>query len=212
MYFKVIIELDGKGVYINPLNPIHIDGLLVWALAAKQGKTEALSKNDIPDFIKIPLMMETINNSKVWKSSALFPENEGIESIQYYRKKFDTSRMEVTKGTANLIMGKYKEYNMPIPLLLINKLIGYCDGNRYEVGRILKKNIRYIGKYRSQGYGKIINIITEKTDNDYSLVKEGKAMRNYPHPKGVKICRSLPPYWNMHEAVKCLEVGDKIKE
>ena len=102
MNFKVIFELDGTGIYYDPNEPPHLDALLVWALAPMQTNRRDIGRSDTPDDIKIPLLRSTIHGVKVWHASALFQEHDGVETLRSWRKKFDQSRIHLTKGSPNL--------------------------------------------------------------------------------------------------------------
>jgi hypothetical protein len=68
-----------------------------------------------------------------------------------------------------------------------------------------------LGRKRSVGKGKIVKITTEVIEKDYSVVKEGKAMRYIPQKGACRLVRPRPPYWNLFGRVPCCEVGDILK-
>ncbi len=207
MNFKVIFQLDGCGMYYDRNEPIHLDALLAWALAPMQSATQNLGRSDPPDDIQLPLLRSIINGSQIWHASALFPEQDESETYRFWRKRFRQQRIELTTGNVILTNGVYREYNMPVSLLLVPKMIAYASGNCKEVKRILKKHIKSLGKKRAYGYGKVVSIECEETPDDWSLVKDGRAMRWLPEPAGTRPVRPAPPYWNNIGRVNCLEVG-----
>jgi hypothetical protein len=211
MNFKVIFQFDGCGIYYDPNEPIHLDALLAWALAPMQTKETCISRDDVPFDVKLPLLRSTICGEKIWHASALFPDDGNFETLRFWRKRFDQGRIELTRGNPNLTNGIYREYNMPVPLILSAKMIAYASGNRKEVKSILKKHIKSLGKKRAYGYGKIINIECEETEGDWSLSKGGITMRWIPDKNGTRVVRPSPPYWNTIGAVNCLEIGELIK-
>jgi hypothetical protein len=211
MNVKVTFHLDGCGIYYDPNEPIHLDALLAWALAPMQTKQQGLTTWDIPDDIQLPLLRSTINGSQVWHASALFPEQPGIETLRFWRKKFRQNRIELTEGSPNLTNGVYREYNMPVPLLLVSQMIAYASGNCKEVKRILKTHIKSLGKKRAYGYGKVVNIECEETPADWSFIKDGLAMRYLPDPNGLREVRPCPPYWNTIGRVTCCEIGERYE-
>lgn len=206
MYFKVTFNLDGSGLIYDPYEPIHLDALIHWCLVPFHRTKNGLSRDDIPDDIPLPLEKQHIGGSWVWQASALFPEGESMESLQYWRKKFRQNRIELTKGSPNLQNGPYREYNMPTPKLHCLKMVAYASGNRKEVKRLLK-NIKFIGKKRSYGYGRVVSIDFEETPENWSLTKDGVVMRWMPDESGTRTVRPRPPYWNVNGAIRCLEVG-----
>lgn len=211
MNFKIVFHLDGCGVYYDLNEPLHLDAILAWALAPMQSYERDLERDDKPDDIQLPLLRTTINGHKVWHASALLSEQEGFETLRFWRKKFRQDRIDSTQGSPNLKMGIYREYNRPVPLLLISRLVAYASGNRKSVKKILKKQVKYLGKKRSYGYGRIIDIETREIEEDMSLVYDNIAMRWLPDENGKRLIRCSPPYWNNVGRVKCCEVGAEYK-
>lgn len=207
MHFKVIFNLDGCGIYYDQNEPIHLDALLAYALAPMQTKRHYIERGDEPDDIQLPLLRSTIQGHKIWHASALFLDSRDHETLRFWRKKFRTNRLHLTKGSPNLQMGIYREYNVPVPLMLIPRLIAYASGDCRETRRILQKSIKSLGKKRAYGYGKITSIETEETPEDFSIVKDGVSMRWLPHANGIRQVRVCPPYWNQVNTVNCCEIG-----
>ncbi|MFA4871301.1 MAG: hypothetical protein WC623_24090 [Pedobacter sp.] len=149
---------------------------------------------------------------KIWHGSALFPvtkEGEGIhETLRYWRKRFRQNRVELTAGSPNLTGGSYKDKNMPAPLMLVSHMMAYGSGNRKEVQKVLRKHIKSLGRKRAAGYGRIINIDCVEIADDWSIVKDGQAMRWLPDENGTRTQRVNPPYWNNTDRIKCCDVGD----
>ncbi len=211
MHFKVIFNMDGRGICVDTAEPIHLDGLLAWALTPMQSTRRGLDRGDVPDEIRLPLLQSTINGVDIWHASALFPDGATHETLRLWRKKFRQNRAEMTKGSPNLQNGIYREYNVPTPLLLAPRMIAYASGNRKSVKKILRRHIKALGKGRGKGYGRIVSIETEEVVDDWSLVKEGKSMRWLPHNDGTRLVRSAPPYWNSVGTVQCKEVQEEYK-
>jgi hypothetical protein len=209
MNFKIIFNMDGRGVYFNPADPIHLDALLAWCLAPMQCGQKQITRDDIPEDVRLPLLRSRINGAEVWHASALFPDGPQFEGFQYWRKRFRQNRIELTSGSPNLTNGIYRDWNHPVPIVLCHRMAAYASGNRCEVKRILKKQLKYLGKKRAHGLGKIVSIEAEETPEDWSMVWENKAMRWLPHKDGGRLVRPTPPYWNPHGRVMCLEVGQE---
>jgi CRISPR type IV-associated protein Csf3 len=198
--------MDGTGVVMYPQNPIHLDSLLAWTLCPGHLIHIGLERNEVPKIQKLPLATWHINGHWGWCASALFPESP-VESGQYWRKKFRMDRIHLTRGSPNLMSGKYREYNMPIPLILCSEVIGYAFGDRKRLAQLLPR-VRYIGKKGGYGKGGVVGVKVETINEDYSLVKEGKAMRFLPQKDGNRYGRILPPYWNDTERIQTCYVGD----
>ncbi len=209
MKFKVIFHLDGTGVYYDFREPIHLDSLLAWVLSARIGMLDDLQRDEEPAEIGLPFVKKHIGGSWVYSASALFPDGMQGEGLQYWRKRFRQQFADITTGSPNLVCGVYRDWNTPIPLVLTPRMVAYANGNRKECKKLLKE-LRYLGKKRSYGFGKIIEIEFQEIEEDYSLVKDGQAMRYLPHQDGIRLVRPRPPYWNRIGRVKCCEIGDKI--
>jgi len=213
MNFRIIFRTDGRGLYYDPYNPIHLDDILHAIFIRLHGMTRDLQRDESPDTIGLPLMQSIVKGRKMWNASALAPECQQFESLHFFRKKYPLDRLDLTYGTSvNLQNGVYREYNVPYPLLHCPSLVAYASGNRKEVKRTLLKHLNGIGKYRSKGHGRITSIECDETHENCSLVKDGKAMRWLPDEKGLRKVRTKPPYWNMVDRIKCCEVGDSYEK
>lgn len=209
MNFKIIFHTDGRGVYFDSYNPTHLDDILHAVFIRLNGLTRDLQRDETPDETGLPLCQTVVDGRKLFNASALIPDGPQFESLHYFRKKYPLDRIDLTDATSvNLQNGVYREYNVPYPLLHCPRLVAYASGNRKEVKRTLKKHLCGIGKFRAIGHGRIVDITCEETPEDWSLVKDGVAMRWLPDEKGLRKVRTQPPYWNNTNRVACCEVGD----
>ncbi len=205
MNFKITFHLDGSGVYIDPNEPLHLDALLSWVLAPRVGANKGLGRSDKPDYVPLPLLRRNIGKHWVWAASALFPDGAQEEDLQFWRKRFRQGRADISAGVPNLKNGMYRDWNTPMPILLTSRLIAYASGNRKECRRLLRE-LTHLGKKRAHGYGKIIEITYDQIEEDWSILKDGKAMRWLPDETSDRLVRLRPPYWNTTERIKCCEV------
>lgn len=206
MMFRVTFHLDGGGLYYDPNEPIHLDALLAWALAPMQGQT-GLQRDQIPRTVELPLMRQRIGAHWVWRASALLPDGPQAETLQFWRKRFRERRAELAAGSPNLTNGTYRDWNVPIPIMLTRRLVAYASGNRKACKRALRQ-VRHLGKKRGYGLGKIVGMDFDEVAEDWSLTRDGMAMRWMPDPAGTRLVRLRPPYWHPHERVRCCDVGD----
>ncbi len=204
---KITFYLDGTGVYYNPSEPIHLDALLAWALMPfhRAKGSQAPTRDEQP--IDVPLPLDRWHAGEVWgwKASALYPEGITAESMQYWRKKFRQSRIEVTQGSPNIQNGTYREYNTPLPLLLCHRMVAYAVGDRGRVEQVLRKHIKCLGKKNAYGKGRVLDVKAEVFDYDWSVFCNDKPTRYYPDDNGPLLVRPRPPYWNTCGRVFCLE-------
>lgn len=205
--FKIFFYLDKKGIFLDSFEPIHLDSLIEYCVAIEENIPE-IDRNDVPDLVELPLKKTEIKGNIFWNASVLFPFSQGFETLRFWRKKFRSDRIEMTSGSPNLTMGVYREYNIPVPLMLIDGLFAYGCGDIEKIVSLLKKNVKFLGKKRAYGYGRIVGVKAEEIENDYSFVKDGLSMRFLPDSDGSRIIRTFPPYWNSHNAVNCSEIGE----
>ena len=204
MNFKIIFELDGTGICYDPTEPLHLDSLLAWALLPMQyPNRKKLTRTNIPEEIQLPLLEKNVLGHEIWCASALFPE-EAIETITYIRKRLRHNKLYYTEGAFDTKGGPYRMHNIPLIKTLCRRMVAYASGNRKEVKRILKKHIKLLGKKRQ---GIVKDIHCEEIAENWSMVKEGKAMRWLPNENGPRMVRLRPPYWNNTDRVLVAEIG-----
>lgn len=217
---KITFVLDGNGIIYDKYNPIHFDGLLEYAIAQKISRGEPVGSQDATKDLALPLCTTIVNGYRIYKASALFPTEQKVEYIQYFRTKYPQEYHEFCSGTANLQKGLTRDHNRPYQVLLTESMVCYCVGSYRRISNALfsydkrsgEKNfvIKGLGLKRHMGLGGISDIIIEKVDYDWSLVRNGKAMRYLPTAEGTRTCRIRPPYWNLKGMVRCCDVGDDM--
>jgi hypothetical protein len=203
---KVTFHLDGTGLHYNPWEPIHLDALLGWVYTPFLAEHKYLQKEDRPERIPLPLKLWYIMGYRGFYASALFPEGQSSDTVLTRYKRFRSDKIElVTSGTPNLQTGPYRNYKIDSPLLLCHSMVawavGYCSRIRYDL-----KKIKFLGKKRNLGIGKVVSVDVEETESDFSLVRDGLAMRWLPKEGGTRLVRVQPPYWNIFDRVRCCEV------
>jgi CRISPR type IV-associated protein Csf3 len=205
---KVTFHLDGTGVLYDPAEPTHLDSLLTFAAVAHHACGEAPSRTNRAPIIPLPLERWHVGETWGWCASALFPDGQVIESLQFWRKKFRTNRIQLATGSPNLTNATYREYNMPMPLVLCHSMVAWCVGDRRKIRHELIRSIRHLGRKASMGKGTVNDVTVEHTDEDWSLLRDGRAQRWLPMEDGVRLVRPRPPYWNNTERVASCEVGE----
>ena len=207
---KITFHLDGTGFHYDPAEPIHLDALAAYLLAPFHANNPGITRDDTPDFVPLPFTMWHTGGVKGWNASAVFPEDDHLESLIFWRKKFRQNRVELTSGSPSLTNGTFREYNMPLPLAVCNTAYAYAVGDRGRVRQIFKR-LRWLGKKSSMGRGQLIGIDVEHCDNDYSCLRDGLAMRWLPKAGAQRLVRTMPPYWNNMNRVECCEVGENYE-
>lgn len=204
---KVTFHLDGTGVFYDPFEPTMLDGILAWCLCAYHVSGDPPRRDEAPADIPLPLRRWEMGGSWGWHTSALFPDGVSVESLQFWRKRFRESRIELTSGSPNRTNGTYRDWQMPMPLLLCPRMVAYACGDRSTIQKVLRRGVKYIGKKAAIGKGRVVGIDVEWIEEDYSLTKDGQAMRWLPIVGGARFVRPRPPYWNNVGKVDCCEVN-----
>jgi CRISPR type IV-associated protein Csf3 len=174
---------------------------------------------------ELPLAQIEIAGHKVWAASVAQYKLHG-EYVHYWHKRLDqylTGRNIDKPKRINVSSAEYKNYRMPINIMLINNLTWFCVG---EPGKIkdLLWGIKSLGKKRSQGFGMVEldhmgkpawNV--EEWPEDWSVYGPGgKLMRIIPFDDEIKkdmVIRRWgikPPYWlNENQVIAVIpEVGN----
>ena len=199
---------------------INLDGILEYCEAQnllEQGVIEGngnIKEEDLVD-IDIPIQKYFYNENKyIYMSSiGLF---DGVQSIEKWKKKYPTDYIDYIKKDKVIInSGKRKDYNMPMICYSCEKIVFYCIGIRKEIEELLK-NLYFIGKKSSQGYGKIRKTIIEDIELDkcnwkikqFPISKEDDFIKILTEKKDIYksagniACR--PPYWAKKNIETCL--------
>jgi len=208
---KVVIHLDGAGIYYDPGEPIHLDSLLAALLAPRHVHGEPPARDEEPADIPIPCARWHRGGVWGWRCSALFPDGPQAEGLTYWRKRFRESRADmIASASPNLEHHTYRRWNTPLPLLLSHRMVGYAVGDRRSIRKELRR-LDYLGKKRAHGHGRVVGVDVDAIDEDWSLVKDGASMRWLPRENGSRLVRPRPPYWNIVGRVPCCEVGDFVE-
>jgi hypothetical protein len=204
----ITFHLDGTGVYCDPIEPIMLDALLAAALCRFHVHGDPPARDEEPFDVPLPLRKWQAGGAWGWHASALFPDGAATSSMQQWRKRFRQSRVEMTTGSPNLTNGVYRDWNMPLPLLLAPRMIGYAFGEAGRIRRELRRSIRHLGKKRAYGRGAVVGVDVEECAEDWSMIKDGKTTRWLPSESGTRLVRPRPPYWNTYGRVLCSEIGE----
>lgn len=215
---RITFHLDGSGVYYDPAEPIMLDSLIAVACARRQAHGEPPARDEPPHEFMLPLKRWEMGGTWGWCASALFPDGPTAETVTHWRKRFRQNRVELTDGSPNLTNGVYRDWNMPLPLLLTRRLVGWCvtyepwakegESIRRRLKHELRRSIRWLGKKRAHGRGRVVGIDLEYCEDDFSMMRDGRFTRWMPREDGTRLVRPRPPYWNIHGRVPCAEIGD----
>lgn len=116
------------------------------------------------------------------------------ETKRYWHKRFDEQLGETyidfkgKRGTVNVKSAQYKNYRIPLNIILIPEITWYIRGDKAEIERMLQQ-ITHIGKKASQGLGAVREWKIETIDKNLSW------LRPIPDKNGDDFQAIRPPYW-----------------
>lgn len=207
---KIIFHLDGTGLYYDPFEPLMLDGILAAACSRHHVHGEPPAREEEPFDIPLPLARWQRGDAWGWRASALLPDGETAETLVHWRKRLRQDRIELTSGSPNLTNGVYRDWNMPLPLLLCRRMVAFAVGDRRGVRRELVRNVKWLGKKRAHGRGRVVSIDVDRIEDDYSIERDHQLMRWMPCEDGTRLVRPRPPYWNICGRVACGEIGEDV--
>lgn len=199
------------------VNPPMLDALLEWCMSLHVGRDLRLRHADEeradykPGRLPTPLATRDVPGF-AWPvpccSSPIYcPAGEGVDYITRRADMDPTLLREDARSIHYTTMGEFKSYRLPLATQLVDRVVWFAVGDAGDVRRLLKQ-VRYIGKKRSIGYGAVAAWTVEDVEADWSWIAESPAgpvlMR--PLPTGTRVPDGLlgarqwyqgmtPPYW-----------------
>lgn len=174
---------------------LAIDGVLakVWI---EENYPELIGQPfDFNNIIEADLPIERRGEGNDWYYAASFACFKPLkETRRFWHKKFDEGLatqyidFQGKRGAIETKSGRFKNYRMPLNIILVPEINWYVRGDKEEIERLLQK-VKYIGKKASQGLGAVKEWIIEEIDEDLSW------LRPIPDPNGDDYSAIRPPYW-----------------
>jgi len=206
--FKVIFEMTSPILLGHPF--IHFDGLILHLLYRDLLSDDYYclpSKNpiDFSQYVRAPLK----RTEDIYHASVSFFDTDRKFATTIY-KRFCTEYLEFLNTKKQRIVrgsGFYRDYMMRMIYIPAKTVYFFVNGNKTEISRLLKSVI-CLGKKTAYGYGRVKSIRVEDADRDYSMIKDGKAMRPIPmrmlRDAEVKAMLAYkPPYWDKRNVELC---------
>jgi len=173
---------------------------------------------NIPAELRLPLKQSW--DSVYHSSVSLFDTDKKYLSMIY--KRFDiehVGHMDTRTRKIPLNRGFYKAGMIRLPYVPTNTVRFYMYGNRPECERLLRY-VSHLGKDRSRGYGVVNSVEFHRLPEDWSLFKDGIAMRpipiKYVQDRGVpEVAMNLnwySPYWSHGNAAPCVVPGSGFRQ
>ncbi len=132
-------------------------------------------------------------------------------------KRFDERschKIDTAMKKLQIDRGHYRAYMMRMPYLPARKITFYINGDVREILRLIQY-LPGLGKKVGYGYGMIKSVSVEETPEDFSLIKDGVAMRPLPcwfcDGEEKMMLAWKPPYWDKRNVTACVPPGAKVK-
>jgi CRISPR type IV-associated protein Csf3 len=166
-----------------PVHPLHLDGLLAYAVALRDELPPALTAEECAP-IAIPVQREPSGRFHLCSAGIFVQERAELRytnrraPIEQYQTIGDAKirRCQITAG-AN------KSYRIPRELAHLESdlVTWYCLGDREQI-EVLLQHITHLGKKRSVGWGKILRWTVEEcaTWEGFPVTRDGAALRTLP--------------------------------
>jgi len=209
-------------------DPPALDAILEWEmtrrLGIKSGRklTRDTRLSDIQR-VGLPLYQTTLAGVNVYRCSDPIIPAPRAEWADHQAKRFDTdlAALLLAPGERKSIgttSGDYKMRYTPIRCRLVDRVVWFFYGDRYEVRRLLL-SVNSLGKHRGIGYGLVAGWDFVEASEDYSIFapRDGrkvlmKTVPVGPHLEGIEGFKrsfggAFPPYWHpetkMEIAIPC---------
>ena len=181
-----------------------------WTLPSKEPVHAANPQNVMPLFKTRFLGQGDLYHASV----AWFDCDEASTATVY--KRFDESRshlIDTQKAKIDIGRGHFKAYAMRLPYVPARTATFYMRGNLMTALSLLS-HLPGLGKKVAYGYGMIRNVSVEETSEDFSLVKDGVAMRPLPlfyaDSNEKMMLAWKQPYWARENVDACVPPGAKV--
>ncbi|GEM_PF-2714381 len=191
----------------EPDGRIHLDGVLVWAVA-NTFPYPLRFPDDSAAVFPLPVHLAWVSRDglPLWAASDLLPQGQTLRDKEYWHKRYPTAEAEwSSKRNANMRSGRWKEYRIPMPTVRVPELRAVVVGIHTEIERLLDV-VTHIGKKPSQGFGRVVRWLVEPIDEPVEEIVGAAVMERttpiaYWHDRGripdgrLTYGGWTPPYW-----------------
>lgn len=147
------------------------------------------------------------------------PDKAGIFSTTQYKRfasEYATDHLASDKKLP-LDVGYFKAGMSTTPYVHAREVSFFFRGDRPECERLLKQ-VTSLGKDRGRGWGEVLGMTVTDTPEDWSLERDGVAMRPLPAPMvagraaigDMATCAYRAPYWVRSNAMPCAPPGCRL--
>jgi len=178
-----------------------------YLLPRKFNLFRVINKNDLPES---PIKL---SHGDLYHSSISFFDTDSLKMEVLYKKFEDRwikGHRKISKGS-----GHFRDYMMRHIYIPTRTVSFYVNADRKAM-EYLCSLIVGLGDNCRVGYGAVSGFEIKSTDKDYSLIKDGKAMRPIPR-RYLKKCKRVvnvawkPPYWSPENVDICCIPKEEIE-
>lgn len=185
---------------------------LRWERAMKEGWAE--EKDPIP--IK-KWCSSKVPKRCVYRASVAIFDAEGFQLTKIY-KRFASQYAHIIrtkKRKLDIARGPFRSWAIKLPYVPATKAVFYVYGSKSKIEELLE-HLPGLGKKVVVGFGEIRDFEIEEIEEDYSLVKDGIAMRPLPTWMLSSFSEAFPlacwpPYWWKEHVVLAAPPGARVK-
>ncbi|MCX8207510.1 MAG: hypothetical protein N3G75_06725 [Methanothrix sp.] len=146
----------------------------------------------VAHYLRLPLRFSHL----IYHSSVAIPDSDIQRVTRIYKRFEENDPVLRTKSKINRGGGYFRDSMIQIPYSVSNTMTFYMNGDIDEIRRIFE-GLTAIGKKIALGGGLIRSKEYRELETDWSLVRDGIAMREIP----VEMCRSYDSRYVMRRAV-----------
>ena len=217
--FKIVFKMAAPIALNHPW--MHLDGLISHlSLIEMLGREYYLLPAKFPlgrvlKGIKSHRKLPLLKSGDLWHASVSILEPYTVKLDHIYKRFEDRWIPKTKKKRIYRGMGHFKDYVLSIPYIPAKTCTFYGVGDVEMIERILH-NVVGLGNDIRIGYGAVHSFKIEPTESDYSIVKDGIAMRPIP----MRYCEWAaeevplawrPPYWAPENVELCAAPFAEVK-
>jgi len=128
----------------------------------------------VAKYLRLPVK----KTGMIYHASASILDTDEMHTITLY-KRFHEAEDLKTKTRIRRNSGMMRDYMMKFPYSASKTVKFYMNGNLEELDRLLSQ-VRHLGKKRAVGGGEVSGFKIEPIAEDWSIIKDGLAMRSIP--------------------------------
>ena len=210
---------------------LNFDGLIahLWLRATLGEKYRALPTKRVIDFTygpEFPLKPFEANGRRIYHASVSLIDTENPEEAfntlkvkvtriykRFHQKNLDWEKLRVK--SIQIASGYFRSFIISIPYIPARRVIFYANADPEKLDYLLSGLVG-LGKKTAIGFGMIRDYKITDTKKDYSIVKDGYAMRPIPR-EFLRAYEELiplaykPPYWYSKNITLCSPPFSKVE-